>query len=328
MTGFTPPEGEKGAALLTVLLLVAVMGALAMAALERMRLATTVAQNGALVDQARYHVGALESLAVLAIDDLLAAGNGDASAAVGTVRQVPLPGGGLAEAKVRDGGNCFNLNSVATGGEGQPLASNPIGIAELAGLLRVLGVPQGDAARIADAAGDWVDADTYPNSTGAEDSYYQQADVQYRTPNAPFADASELRAVAGVTPDIYERAKPFLCALPDTKLSALNINTLTPDQAPLIAMLAPERIPLETARRVLMARPAGGWGSAADFWNAPGLKSIMLPLDVQSQPQLKTEWFALDIRVTAGEAGLVETALVDARKAPARVAMRRWGSDE
>ena len=34
---------------------------------------------------------------------------------MGATRRIPLPGGGLAEARVRDGGNCFNLNSVVEG---------------------------------------------------------------------------------------------------------------------------------------------------------------------------------------------------------------------
>ena len=53
-----------------------------------------------------------------------------------------------------------------------------------------------------------------------------------------------------------------------------------------------------------------------------------LPLDVQTQPQLRTRWFTLDLRVGLQGAELYETALVDARIAPARVVARRWGSDD
>ena len=45
--------GERGAALLAVLLLVAVMGALTAAALEKLRLSTALAVNTAALDQAR-----------------------------------------------------------------------------------------------------------------------------------------------------------------------------------------------------------------------------------------------------------------------------------
>ena len=65
-----------------------------------------------------------------------------------------------------------------------------------------------------------------------------------------------------------------------------------------------------------------------DFWRQPALQQVNLPLDVQTQPQLRTRWFALDMRVELQGAELEETALVDARVAPARVVVRRWGSDD
>jgi general secretion pathway protein K len=95
----------------------------------------------------------------------------------------------------------------------------------------------------------------------------------------------------------------------------------------LLAMLAPQQVSLDGARRIISERPAAGWSSLTDFWRVPALAQLMLPLDVQMQPQLRTRWFALDLRIELPGAQLVETALIDARIAPARVAVRRWGSD-
>jgi hypothetical protein len=53
-----------------------------------------------------------------------------------------------------------------------------------------------------------------------------------------------------------------------------------------------------------------------------------LPLDAQSQLQLISRWFALELRVEFNGAELIETALVDARLPPSRVVVRRWGRDE
>jgi general secretion pathway protein K len=33
----------------------------------------------------------------------------------GATRTIPMPGGGIVEARLRDGGNCFNINSVVQG---------------------------------------------------------------------------------------------------------------------------------------------------------------------------------------------------------------------
>jgi general secretion pathway protein K len=139
---------------------------------------------------------------------------------------------------------------------------------------------------------------------------------------------SELRAVAGMTGPVYARIRPWLCALPTTDLSPIDVNTLSPDQAPLLAMLAPDQIGLVAARRALAARPAAGWSSVGDFYKMPGLDAVVLPLDVQLQPQLRTRWFAADLTIELRGAELAETALVDARIAPARVTVRRWGSND
>jgi general secretion pathway protein K len=322
--------GERGAALLAVLLLVAVVGALAAAALEKLRLSTALAMNGVALDQARGFAVGIESLMALRIDDLVVRGPEQTILAGGwngQTRRVPLPGGGLAEAMLRDGGNCFNINSVAEGAVGLPLRSRPTGIVQFASLLRLFEVPEANAFAIAEAAADWVDSDTEPNRAGAEDDAYRSAGQPYRPGNTLFADISELRAVAGMTPEIYSAVKPWLCALPTTDLSPINVNTLSLEQAPLIAMLAPEGVGVDAARQVIATRPAAGWASTTDFWRMPGLVWLSVPAEVQAQPQVKTRWFTLDLRVRLQGAELIETALIDARIAPSRVVMRRWGSD-
>ena len=332
MRRFIPPPGERGAALLTVLLLVAVMGALAAVALERMRLATALALNTVAVDQARHYAIGVEGLMLLTMNDLLAASPNATTLAGGwqdQARQVPLPGGGLATARVKDGGNCFNLNSLASApAEGGELQSNRTAITQFTTLLLVLDVPQGNAVRIAEAAADWIDSDNAANPQGGEDGLYQQGAQPYRAANAPMADASEVRAVAGMTPEVYARLRPFLCALATHDLSPINVNTLTPEQAPLLAMLPPAGIPVDRARRIIAERPPAGWSNSGDFWTLSGLQGAGIPNDVLGQPQVKTQWFTLDLDVRLGEAELRETALVDARKQPARVTSRRWGDDE
>ena len=325
------PSGERGAALLAVLLLVAVMGALAAAALERLRLATSLAVNTAALDQARAFAIGVESLISLTIDDLTAASPERTTLAGGwngNRRRLPMPGGGLAEATVRDGGNCFNINSVAESRSPTMLTPRPAGIAQFQALMQVLEVPESTARPIAEAAGDWVDTDLEPGRAGAEDPQYARSEQGYRTGNTLFAGVSELRAVSGMTPEIYERVRPWLCALPVAELSPINVNTLAVEQAPLLAMLAPQQISLEAARRAIAERPQAGWNSVGDFYTSPALANVSLPLDVQFQPQLRTRWFTLELVVELQGAELTERALIDARIAPARVAARQWGSED
>ncbi len=321
------PPRERGAALLAVLLLVAVTGAIAAAAMEELRLSRAVAANATALERARGFAGGVEQLAILTLDDQVARNPTVMTLAGGwngAVRRIPLPGGGLAEARVRDGGNCFNLNSVVEGEPQTRLVRRPSGIAQFVGLMVALGIAEPDARRIAEAAADWTDSDSVPGPGGAEDETYAAAPTPYRAGNTLFAEADELLAVAGMTPALYGRLRPWICALPVSDLAPINLNTLLPDQAPLLAMLAPGQLSLDEARAIIAARPAGGWGSQIEFWQQPRLRRLAVPLDVQLQPQLRTRWFALDLRIQVGDSEFDETALADARLQPSRVVARRW----
>ena len=328
---FAPPPRERGAALLAVLVLVAITGAIAAAALEKLRLSTASARNVVSLDLARGFAGGIESLVLVTIEDRLAQSPERTTLAGGwngATRQVPMPvGGGVALATVSDGGNCFNINSVAQGEGVASLASRPSGIEQFAGLMTVLEIPEREARAIAEAAADWVDVDSERLPNGAEDVDYASGERPYRTGNTLFAEASELRALRGVTPQIYERLRPWVCALPTTQLSPININTLLPTQVPLLAMLAPAQLSIAEARRVIDARPANGWANQIEFWRTEALSEIDVPLDVRLQPQVRTRWFAIDLRIEMQGAEMIESALVDASGTPARIVSRRWGSD-
>lgn len=318
------PLRERGAALLAVLLLVAVIGAIAAGAMEKLSLSRAAAINVVALDQARAYADGVEKLAILTIDDLVAEDPNRTRAGAwnGAVRRVPLPNGaGTAEIRIRDGGNCFNVNSVVEGDPRTGLARRATGVDQLAGLIRVLGTSEAEARRIAEAAADWADTDSVPGPGGAEDSAY----AGYRTGNTLFAEPGELASLAGMTPEIMARLRPWLCALPSAELSPININTLLPGQAPLLAMLAPGRLELERARRILAGRPSNGWGSQVEFWRIDALRDLGVPLDAQLQLQLRTRWFALDVAVTMLDAELREAALVDARLQPSRLAWRSRG---
>jgi general secretion pathway protein K len=322
------PARERGAALLAVLLLVAVTGAIAAAAVEGLRLSRTIAVNANARDQGRLFADGAGQLALLAIDDRIARSPERTDLTGGwngATRRVMLPGGGIAQVRVRDGGNCFNVNSVADGRPGERLTRRPSGVLQFTGLMMALEVSQQDAMRIAEAAADWVDSDTLPGPGGAEDEAYATGPAPYRTGNTLFADPGELRAVAGMTPAIYARLAPWLCALPTSDLSPININTLGLDQAPLLAMLAPGQLDVPRARRVLAQRPSNGWTNQVEFWRLEAMSEVNVPLDVQLQPQLKTNWFALDVRVELMGAEYSEAALADARLQPSRIVARRWG---
>jgi general secretion pathway protein K len=317
--------------LLAVLVLVVIMSGIAAAAFEKLRISTALAMNGASLDQSRAYAVGVETLLALRVDDLVAESPETTTLAGGwngDPRRIDLPGEGQAEGTITDGGNCFNINSVVEGERPTVLKARPLGIAEFANLMRLLAVPPAIAQGVAEAAADWADADSVPSPNGAEDGAYASAETPYRPSNTVFAEVSELRGVAGMSPDIYRQIRPYLCALPTTDLSPINVNTLLPGQAPLIAMLAPESMDVGAVRQALARRPQTGWTNLSQFWQDPALKRASMSLDAQLQPKLNTQWFALELKVQLRGAELLETALIDARHTPARVAVRRWGRDE
>ncbi|WP_313807298.1 type II secretion system minor pseudopilin GspK [Sphingobium sp.] len=321
-------RNERGAALLTVLLLVAVMAVVASTALERLALATRMTGNGGAVDQARAFADAGTEIARLRIGDLLAANPGRTTLAgnwMGTPQAIAVPGG-IATARVTDGGNCFNLNSVVAGENEANLKVRPVGVSQFQALLQALGVEARQAQVAAASLADWIDTDGVPQPGGAEDETYARAAAPYRAANRFMVDPSELRAVNGVTPAIYALARPWVCALPTADLSPININTLLPDQAPLFAMLMQGQLSVAQARQLLAQRPADGYGSTVAFWAVPALAGLNPLEEVANQVKLTTGFFAVEVSVDVGGAQVVERALIDARQSPAMLIRRNWGT--
>ena len=129
------------------------------------------------------------------------------------------------ELQLRDLGGCFNLNSLASqeANERKQLLQN---------MLNYLGL----SITIADLWLDWVDADDAVTGAGAEDSEYLLADIPYRSANNLAADPSELKLLRGVDPEQINQLLPYVCTLPTTEL-LININTAP---AAVLASLNPE----------------------------------------------------------------------------------------
>lgn len=322
-------EREAGVALLTVLLLVAVMSALAVGVLDDIRFALRRAHNAQSVGQAQWYALGAETLARARIRALLERDGGRVSLQ-GDWRGRPFVfpvEGGVIRARLADAGDCFNLNSLVSGG-GDLLIADQQGVRQFALLAEAVGVPGGEAERLAAAAADWIDADGDTSPLGAEDEAYVRLPGPYRTAGTLMSEVSELRAVRGVTPEIYARLRPWLCALPTPEPTRLNIDTLSPDKALLLSVIYDGRLPTEAARRVLSARPANGWRDVAAFLEQPALAAYGPAPDI-SQITVGSRYFALDAEVDYAGAEVVLSALLEREASGAiRTVARRWTPDE
>ena len=313
---------------MTVLLLVAVMATIAATALDRIGVGTRLAVNVANVGQARAWLNMAELLATTRIEDLLVANESKTTLQgnwMGTERTIALPDGSTVRARVDDGGNCFNLNSIVQQrqDDGTTLARAPAA-RQFTALMTLLGIDPGEATRIAASATDYLDSDSLAIGSSGEDSARSDGGL---SANRLMADASELRAVAGVSERAYQLLESWVCALPTADLSPINVNTLRTEQAPLVAMLVPGQADLSRARAAIASRPPSGWSDATDFWNEPPLASLAPDEVAQEQVKVKTSFFTLRARVTSGDLEFDEVALIDARQKPVRVVRRSWGSE-
>jgi general secretion pathway protein K len=318
---------RAGMALLTVLLLVAVMAVVAVAVLDDVRFSVRRTANAEAGAQAQWYADGAEALVRQRIARLAAEG-ADANRTPltpewnGRVVTLPIDGGTLT-AVVRDGQACFNLNSVVEW-TGDRWAGRPGAAAQLLTLGEAVGVDATRMRMITDSLIDWIDTDTAARPLGAEDSAYAGLAEPYRTGGVPLAEVSELRVVRGVDSRAYARLRPHLCALPSDR-SPINVNTLGPADAPLLVMLTGGALSLPAARAVIAARPAGGWSGGADFWSQTALAGLEIGPGARDQATVRTDYFDLRIDVDHGGTHAVRTALIEARPGSGtRTVIRRW----
>ncbi len=324
------PDNREGMALLTVLLLVAVMSVVAVAVLDDVRFSVRRATNAETQAQAQWYASGAEALARRQVARLLAAGPARTPLQPewnGRRLDFPIDDGSIS-AVVTDGQACFNLNSLVEG-VGEDLMARPLGTAQFLALGRAVGAPDSRMRAVADALTDWLDADNVSRPLGAEDGAYAGLATPYRTGGVMLAEVSELRAVKGVDADLYRRLRPWVCALPTSGPSPLNVNTLTPEQAPLLMMLTDNALNLQGARAVIARRPRAGWPDAAAFWGQPALSTVQVPDEVRDQVTVLTRYFNLRVDVDYGGGRAVRTALLHAQPDGAvRTVIQRWTPEE
>ncbi|MEM7640052.1 MAG: type II secretion system minor pseudopilin GspK [Pseudomonadota bacterium] len=274
-------DPQRGAALLTVLMIVAAMSVAALAITKAVTDATQ--RSRALDAQAQlalYAVSA-EEVAKARMSEVLAPLENKLFAelpGLGEPQIIPVEGG-VFSVTARDATNCFDINSLTAGGEGGRLVANATAQRVYQSLLSAA-VEDGyasDLAALVASLTDWMDSNAVPGSGGAEDSYYLSEVPSYRTSGQKLANIEELRAIRGYTPDILQRIAPLICALPDgtiTQQQQLNINTLTEDQAPLLQATLSDALSLDDVRSVIANRPQGGWASVEDLLEDSVVKRI------------------------------------------------------
>ena len=129
---------------------------------------------------------------------------------------------------------------------------------------------------IADAVVDWLDNDDTPRVGGAESSYYLSLPYPYRAKNDLFDTLDELRLVRGITPERFEKLKPFA-----TIYSSGKVNINTAPKEVLMALSAGQdaadagEIDASAADQIMEYRKDNPFRNARDIGNvSPALRDL------------------------------------------------------
>lgn len=117
-----------------------------------------------------------------------------------------------------DGESRFNVNNLVD-------ESGNINEIQMKAFKRLLSLLSLDEF-LAEAIVDWMDKDQQPLGQGTEDFSYLGKPVAYRSANRKIADISELQAIAGFGGGVLNRIRPFVVALPGA--TGINVNTASP----------------------------------------------------------------------------------------------------
>ncbi len=249
------PKAERGVALITVMLVVALATVAAVAMAQRLQIDIRRAGNTMGSDQGYAYARGAEqwALHVLARDRKENAVD-DLTEAWATQLPPIAVDGGTIQGSVSDLQGRFNLNDLIAEGQAGKVAQERF--------LRLLQLLEIEPALLP-AILDWLDANqdvTFPD--GAEDPYYLNQPLPYRAANRPMTSASELRLVKGVTPEIYRRLRDLVTALPAA--TAINVNTAP---AAVLAALAPG-VTLAQAQQLVLARQEKPYKNVAELLQA------------------------------------------------------------
>ena len=144
---------------------------------------------------------------------------------------------------------------------------------------------------------DWLDKDFFPDSyLGVEDDYYRNEKPSRLTSNQFFFDITELRDVKGMTEDIFQKLKPYICAFNSVE-AKININALNPFYPNILVALSSNTLSDLEARNILNSKPLGGYSSVSDFLNQQEIKTAFSSKFSKSNLTLETKYFILNTNI-------------------------------
>ena len=294
MIAMKDDSSQRGIALLTILVMVALATILAATIAKRQ---TNTAENtGYLMRQDHsllYAKSAEAFFSELLIQDSDNGGNIDH---LQENWAKPMPAfpveDGFVSGRLLDESGKFNLNNLLKA-DGSVDDSARRWFEKL---LQRVGLP----AELSQAVIDWQDAnDETTGAMGAESNYYQGLDPSYLASNTRFHQVEELKLVRGFEGKNYDLIAPYVTALPEA--TKINMNTA----APLLLASIDPKLDVKTLEQELKAKQAelAYFNSVEDLWKLNAFSGIepQNKTDAAAWLDSKSNYFTAQIEVVLSE---------------------------
>jgi general secretion pathway protein K len=303
-------QKQKGVALITVMLIVALCAVIASQMTARLQVQMQRSTNITFNQQAYWYAMGAEAFAKTVLitafkSDKAVTNLGQIWAQGETTYPVDF---GEITGEITDLQSCLNLNALRAPLDNKTPKNNnnatkvPARLAFQALLtnLQIEGVSQFEAESMADALTDWLDTNSGISSAGgAEDNDYASREFPYLAANHYLASVNELRIIEHFTPAIIEAIKPYVCVIPASDINKININTLNSEHAQLLQALLDST--LAQAQNILTARGEKGFSSLQTFYNLPEIVQLKNFNDKKDQFVVDSEYFTLKTSASFNE---------------------------
>ncbi|MGM8754341.1 type II secretion system minor pseudopilin GspK [Enterobacter chuandaensis] len=265
---------QKGVALLVVLILLVMMSALAAKISQQFCRNLQKTHYQVSQQQLRWAMQAQEKV----VKDRLqadASGENKALNLEGDWHQ-PLETRGedyTVVSQVEDAQDCFNVNNLLAA-EKIPQGQNAPAVPEkprneqiVEQILTESGISHATAEEVYQQLVDYLDGDATTAKDGAESDAWAGVVPARQPANQMMRTIAEIKQLPAFPAAAYPKVSKLLCALPDSA-SKVDVNTLKPEQAALLAALFPGKLTEDDAVRLIDSRPETGWENMETFSKA------------------------------------------------------------
>ncbi len=174
---------------------------------------------------------------------------------------------------MEDAQDCFNVNNLLAA-EKIPQGQNAPAVPEkprneqiVEQILTESGISHTTAEEVYQQLVDYLDGDATTAKDGAESDAWAGVVPARQPANQMMRTIAEIKQLPAFPVAAYPKVSKLLCALPDSA-SKVDVNTLKPEQAALLAALFPGKLTEDDAVRLIDSRPETGWENMETFSKA------------------------------------------------------------